>query len=106
MDRQPGGDRNRNRDENREPEAAPAVRNESPAPARSEPAMAPLAPRRPLPAAMEPEDRGPSTAAPETEAAGESLFGSDDVQHGRRNQLKKKPRFELNEEEVKAAAEG
>jgi hypothetical protein len=40
-------------------------------------------------------------------AAEDALFARDesDMQHGRRNQLKKKPRFEVSEEEAKTAEE-
>jgi hypothetical protein len=62
--------------------------------------LPPLAPRRPLPAAVESEAR--EAPAQEVESSGEGIFGSDDIQHGRRTQLKKKPRFDVNEEEFKA----
>src|SRR6185295_18429441 len=69
---------------------------------------APLSPRRPLPATVEESDtrENPTPAATAENAmieAADPMFGRDDsdIQHGRRNQPKKKPRFEVEEEEVK-----
>jgi hypothetical protein len=66
-----------------------------------------LAPRRPLPSTVDQEIQSVNQAPLETAApaasAEDALFTRDDsdIQHGRRHQPKKKPRFELNEEEVK-----
>jgi hypothetical protein len=105
------GDRFGGRDRNREGfggerEAAPApaapVAGEAAASAPSAPA---LAPRRPLPSTVDAE--APAAKEPQAEAlstaAEDALFTRDDadIQHGRRHQPKKKPRFDLSEEEVK-----
>ncbi len=96
----------------REPAAAPIVSNAS-APSESAPvvnaAPAPsvLAPRRPLPSTVDhevpaaKENQGDALAA--NPSAEDALFTRDDsdIQHGRRNQLKKKPRFDVKDEEVK-----
>jgi len=77
----------------RAPEAQPA-----PAQHQDRPA---LAPRRPLPASVEREEATAHAGLPETPDA---VFAGDesDIQHGRRTQVKKKPRFEINEEELKS----
>jgi hypothetical protein len=90
-----------------EKEAAPApaesAHHQDSAPAHTErPA---LAPRRPLAANVEREE--PVTSAPvsnQPELPADAIFVGDDgdMQHGRRTQLKKKPRFNLDEEEIKA----
>lgn len=82
-----------------------------PAPMRAEmpasaPMMdAPLSPRRPLSSTMETESstrQSPILPSSENEGGSENFVGSDnDMQHGRRTQMKKKPRFELDEAEVK-----
>jgi len=94
----------------REPSAAPLA---SGAPAESAPvvnaAPAPsvLAPRRPLPSTVDHEIPAAKEAQVDALAANPSaedaLFTRDDsdIQHGRRNQLKKKPRFDVKDEEVK-----
>jgi hypothetical protein len=74
------------------PESAPA--------AYSEPG---LPPRRAL-ASFEAPASENVAAAPAAPAASETFVGSgDDMQHGRRTQLKKKPRFDFDEEETPAA---
>lgn len=96
----------------REPSSAPAAQaSAESAPiattapvAHSAPA---LAPRRPLPSTVDQEasapKEAPMDAVASSAAAEEALFTRDDsdIQHGRRSQPKKKPRFDLNEEEVK-----
>lgn len=83
--------------------AAPANAESAPV-ASSAPA---LAPRRPLPSTVDQEGPALNAAPVESSApaasAEDALFTRDDsdIQHGRRHQPKKKPRFELNEEEVK-----
>ncbi|HKP98595.1 MAG TPA: hypothetical protein VJ385_22885 [Fibrobacteria bacterium] len=115
-----GGDRNRNRSESfgSEREPAQADAGARPAPLASEapsvshsPAPAALSPRRPLPSTVEHETEpreipGLNSAAANA-AAEDALFARDesDMQHGRRNQLKKKPRFEVAEEEAKTTEE-
>ncbi len=76
-------------------EAAPAPANNQERPA--------LSPRRPLPASVDREESAPIAAA-HTESAQDGVFVGDDsdMQHGRRTQVKKKPRFEINEEELKS----
>ncbi|MDB5049592.1 MAG: hypothetical protein JWO30_2663 [Fibrobacteres bacterium] len=112
-----GGDRNRNRSESfGNSEAAPAegvtsrpapVASES-APSHSAPA---LSPRRPLPSTVDHEverkEIPAADSAAATAAAEDALFARDesDMQHGRRNQLKKKPRFEVADEEAKTTEE-
>lgn len=110
-----GGDRNRTRTEAPAGEAqgdaaprAPHVHTEA-APVQSH-APAALAPRRPLPSTVEHEVEakdisGSDSLAVNQAAAEDSMFnrGDDsDIQHGRRHQPKKKPRFDAPEEaEVK-----
>jgi hypothetical protein len=96
------------RDFNGEREAAPAaapVAAEGSAPAA--PAAPALAPRRPLPSTVD-QDNAPKEAtvdalAANPQSAEDALFTRDDsdIQHGRRHQPKKKPRFDVSEEEVK-----
>lgn len=68
-----------------------------------------LAPRRPLPSMVDHESIAREIPAPveamSASAAEDALFVRDDsdIQHGRRHQPKKKPRFNVGEEEVKAA---
>lgn len=111
-----GGDRNRSRSESfgAERESAPAENAVRPAPAASEGPVhsAPaLAPRRPLPSTVDHEVEHKEIPAPDSpaavSAAEDALFARDesDMQHGRRNQLKKKPRFNVADEEVKAPEE-
>jgi hypothetical protein len=112
-----GGDRNRNRSESlgNERESAPVDGAPRPAPMASEAPVnhsAPaLAPRRPLPSTVDHEVEHKEIPAPDSAAAAsaaeDALFARDesDMQHGRRNQLKKKPRFEVADEEVKAPEE-
>ena len=103
-----GGDRNRTREPFSGSESAPAE-GSRPAPVASEgvPAQAALAPRRPLPSTVDHEVEHKEIPAADSAAANaaaeDALFARDesDMQHGRRNQLKKKPRFEVAEEEVK-----
>ena len=81
---------------------------ESPVP-RNEPHMAPLAPRRPLPSTVESHAHAPAPIATASEADNnvEGMFSGDgDMQHGRRNQIKKPKRFEVDEAEVGATTEG
>ena len=110
-----GGDRNRTRTEAPVGEAqgeaaprAPHVHAEA-APVQSH-APAALAPRRPLPSTVEHEVEakdipGSDSLSVNQAAAEDSMFnrGDDsDIQHGRRHQPKKKPRFDAPEEaEVK-----
>lgn len=75
-------------------EAAPSHQHSAPA----------LAPRRPLPSTVEHEVEAkdiPATSPFESNAAADdALFTRDDsdIQHGRRHQPKKKPRFEVADE--------
>ena len=114
-DRRPPRENNEPRDsaspppvENHRPEFIPQA--PAPQPLSHAESMAPLAPRRPLPSMVETTSSAPQPikTAPESEPSMEGLFvgGDGDMQHGRRNQVKKKPRFEVNEEEVKVASEG
>ena len=104
-DRRPPREFNENRDQNRESSVSvsqpsqPVIRNEAPV---STPQQdAPLSPRRPLPATVETHEHR-NTAAPSFEGGSEAFVGTDnDMQHGRRTQMKKKPRFEMDEAEVK-----
>jgi hypothetical protein len=90
----------------REAAAAPAApANPETAPVAS---IAPaLAPRRPLPSTVDQENTNVNAAPLDISApnasAEDALFTRDDsdIQHGRRHQPKKKPRFDLKEEEVK-----
>lgn len=107
------GGREGGRDRNREPfnggEAAP-VDAARPAPAAAEAAPAQpaaLSPRRPLPSTVDQDtgvkDTSADALAPNPTSAEDALFVRDDsdIQHGRRHQPKKKPRFDVAEEEVK-----
>ena len=87
-----------------------AQRPAAPAPEAS--ASPTLSPRRPLPSTLDhaPDNRDLSAPVDNDAAlveAADPMFGRDDsdIQHGRRNQPKKKPRFELDVEEVKAPSE-
>jgi hypothetical protein len=100
------GGRDRNREGfggEREPSAAPVTAEAAP----SAPAAPALAPRRPLPSTVDQESPAPAAAPVDALAANaaaeDALFTRDDsdIQHGRRHQPKKKPRFDVNEEEVK-----
>lgn len=102
------GGRDRNRDGFGGPrEGAPA---ETPAPAavgESAPAQpVALSPRRPLPSTVEQEatikDASADALSPNPSAE-DALFvrNDEDITHGRRHQPKKKPRFDVAEEEVK-----
>lgn len=91
----------------REPAQAEASR---PAPSADVSSPAPLAPRRPLPSTVDSEaDSKPpvSELAVNEAGAADPFFGRDDsdIQHGRRNQMKKKPKFDEAEVEEKAATE-
>jgi hypothetical protein len=97
-----GGDRNRNRSETVASEAgAPAPVASESAPSHSAPAA--LSPRRPLPSTVDHEVEAKDMPVPEglaaNAAADDALFNRDDsdIQHGRRHQPKKKPRFEVEE---------
>ena len=93
----------------REPLAAPSASAsaESAPMVTAAPSAPALAPRRPLPSTVDQEasapKEAPMDAVASSAAAEEALFTRDDsdIQHGRRSQPKKKPRFDLNEEEVK-----
>ncbi len=117
--REGGPGRDGNRDRNREPftgEREPAMAEGSrPAPAAAESAPvhaapAALAPRRPLPSTVD-HDNGPKEAPVEAvssaQAAEDALFvrNDEDMTHGRRNALKKKPRFNVAEEDSKESKE-
>lgn len=115
-----GGDRDRNRGprefsndrESGAGEARPMAprsdaprREESPMPVSDGPV---LAPRRPLPSTVEHEEQKEISAAPDNSGSplndasvSDPMFAQNegDIQHGRRNQLKKKPRFDVAEEE-------
>ncbi len=105
-DRRPPREFNDNREPNREQNAPvsqpaqPVMRNEAPV---SMPQQdAPLSPRRPLPATVETHDNHNTPTTPSFEGGSEAFVGTDgDMQHGRRTQIKKKPRFEMDEAEVK-----
>ena len=103
-DRRPSREFNDNRDPNREqntPVSQPAqsvMRNEAPVQQQE----VPLSPRRPLSATLETQENHDTISTPSFEAGSEAFVGSDnDMQHGRRTQFKKKPRFEMDEPEVK-----
>jgi hypothetical protein len=112
-----GHDRNRNRSETFS-NTHESVSGEAGAPLASRPAPVQaadhnsgpaLAPRRPLPSTVDQEVSTKAFTPPEPISAGEAadaLFMRDDsdIQHGRRNQLKKKPKFDVGEEDLKAAA--
>jgi|GEM_PF-1373992 len=115
-----GGDRNRPRTEGLggERESSPVdsapVSRPASAAAPSENSAPPsvLSPRRPLPSMVEQEVTSrdipaPVDASASAAAAEDALFARDDsdIQHGRRHQPKKKPRFDLGEEDAKPAAE-
>lgn len=119
-----GGDRDRNRTPRTEPftaerDAAPVEGGAPrPAPVASEPAHphshsapATLAPRRPLPSTVDQEVVHKEIPAADSlaanAAADDALFSRDDsdIQHGRRHQPKKKPRFNVDESEVKTTEE-
>ena len=73
-------------------------RSEAPVPQHE----APLAPRRPLSPTVEETRNEVSIPVFENQGGSEGFAGSDnEMQHGRRTQLKKKPRFEFDESEVK-----
>jgi hypothetical protein len=101
-----GGGERRPREftDNREsaPSPAPVTQME---PQRSEPPAlqeheTPLSPRRPLQATVDAEARSESPTPLIDSEPGPAGFGDGDIQHGRRMQLKKKPRFD--ETEVKS----
>ena len=117
-----GGERHGNHDRNRhrsegftntnEPTATPSE-NAAPAVSRSAPYPTPdhggpaLAPRRPLPSTVDQDSPAKEYHPPEPVSAADAadaLFMRDDsdIQHGRRNQLKKKPKFDVSEEDLKA----
>ncbi len=80
-----------------------------PSPASTASTQAPLAPRRPLlttPQDTESRNEISAVSTVPVESPSEGNFNSDDVQHGRRTQLKKKPRFEMEEEKVDSTVEG
>jgi hypothetical protein len=93
----------------------PAHADGAPRPAHAEPTAstgAPLAPRRPLPSTVDADGEHKPHSAPEAAPANEAgaadpFFGRDDsdIQHGRRNQLKKKPKFAAEDVEEKAPTE-
>jgi hypothetical protein len=103
-DRGERGDRGPRREfagESREPAQAEA----RPAPMADVASPAPLAPRRPLPSTVdvEGEPKAAPAHAPVDEAgAADPFFGRDDsdIQHGRRTQMKKKPKFDVDEVEA------
>jgi hypothetical protein len=113
-----GFDRNRNRSEGPTHTNESSPNSESATPQASRPAPVvhsenhgspALAPRRPLPSTVDQESTGKPFTPPEPVSAADAadaLFMRDDsdIQHGRRNQLKKKPKFDVNEEDVKSAA--
>ncbi len=113
-----GFDRNRNRNEGQTHTNEPATTGESVASPASRPAAISnpeshggpaLAPRRPLPSTVDSVASNKEFTPPEPVSAAEAadaLFMRDDsdIQHGRRNQLKKKPKFDVSEEDVKLAA--
>lgn len=68
-----------------------------------------LAPRRPLPSTLSQEVSAKDLAPAEpiaAEVAADAMFMRDDseMQHGRRTQMKKKPKFDVSEEEIQAAS--
>lgn len=89
----------------REPAQAEA-RAAAPAGEAPSSSPAPLAPRRPLPSTVDHEETKPAAVADEAGAA-DPFFGRDDsdIQHGRRNQLKKKPKFDEAEVEPSSTEE-
>lgn len=82
-------------------EAADAPRVEAPHDNSAAPAPAGLPPRRP-PLPTQADTSAPASAGTESSPASfaDATFvgQSDDVQHGRRTQLKKKPRFDIEDE--------
>jgi hypothetical protein len=88
-------------------DAAPSVSSASSdysAPASEAPSSLPA--RRPLPSFSDaPVERQSSAPSFGETPSGETTFvgSSDDMQHGRRTQLKKKPRFDVEEDETPAA---
>jgi translation initiation factor IF-2 len=90
-----------------EREAAPAEARAAAPASEGSSAPAPLAPRRPLPSTVDAEDTKSAAAAPDEATAADPFFNRDDsdITHGRRNQLKKKPKFEEAEVEEKASEE-
>lgn len=114
-----GGDRNRNRSETNTNgnDTTHAPTNES-APLTSRPAPIPtpenhgtpvFAPRRPLPSTVDQDGSAKEFTPPEPVSAADAadaLFMRDDsdIQHGRRTQMKKKPKFDVSEEDVKTGA--
>jgi len=107
-ERRPPREANDNPRENIPAHQSEAPRMETPAP-RNDSNMAPLAPRRPLPSTVESVSHAPAPiiAAPETDNNVEGMFsGEGDMQHGRRVQIKKPKRFEVDEAEVGATTEG
>jgi hypothetical protein len=119
MGNREGGDRDRNRNRTEPfangnesvvaPEGAPMASRPAHVPAQDNSHGGPaLAPRRPLPSTVDQEASLKEFTPPEpvsADVAADAMFMRDDsdIQHGRRNQLKKKPRFEVNEEDAKAA---
>lgn len=120
----PDRDRNRNRSESfsnangagteaaASTEGAPmAASRPAPIPAQDHSHSGPaLAPRRPLPSTVDQDVSGKEFTPPEpvsADVAADAMFMRDDsdIQHGRRNQLKKKPKFDVSEEDVKATTE-
>lgn len=98
----------------REPAQADAAPRPAAAPSADHSAGAPLAPRRPLPSTVDHDAEHKPTPISEMGApavnevgAADPFFGRDDsdIQHGRRTQLKKKPKFEADEVEEKAPTE-
>lgn len=106
-DRGPGG---RGREFAGNEQREPAHGESRPAPTADITTPAPLAPRRPLPSTIDSE--GEARPAPAAESAlavneagaADPFFGRDDsdIQHGRRTQMKKKPKFDAEEIEEKA----
>lgn len=79
------------------------MRSEAPAAPTFE---APLSPRRPLSPTVETDSNAShqtsNIPSSENEGGSDGFVGNDnEMQHGRRTQLKKKPRFEFDEAEVK-----
>jgi hypothetical protein len=105
----PEGERREGRDDRRPPrdfsenrETPSQPQPEYPAPAAE--SGSGLPPRRPLPSFSESPVERTETSAPSRESAADTFVGSgDDVQHGRRTQLKKKPRFDFDEAETPPA---
>jgi ribonuclease E len=105
----PEGERREGRDDRRPPREFSENR-EAPSPSQPEysaPAAesgSGLPPRRPLPSFSDSPVERTETQAPVRESAADTFVGSgDDVQHGRRTQLKKKPRFDFDEAETPPA---